>query len=102
MRGQWNLREWEVDFWTSFFKKKIAELEAGYITKVDLTNEDLCPENVIDVLLAMGYQDDNVDTNGWEQDTWIYFFHEETNKGLTLFYCGRTFEMNLYLSIEED
>ena len=54
MRGEWNLRDWETESWSSFFKKKIEYLKAGYSEKIDLTKEDLCPENVIDILNILG------------------------------------------------
>ena len=100
MRGEWNLRDWEKPHWTAFFEKKINELKAGYIETVDLTKEDLCPENVIDILEAMGYEYDDCLANGWEQDTDIYFTNEGV--GLRLFYYGRTFQMALTLCDEED
>ena len=37
MRGEWNLREWETEYWCSFFKKKIEYLKAGHSEKIDLT-----------------------------------------------------------------
>lgn len=101
MRGKWNIREWEAEFWRSFFEKEIKNLEVGHTEKIDLTQKDLCPENVIDVLRNMGYEDEDYDTNGWEQDTWISFF-KEGEKPLMLFYCGRTFEMNLSILEEEN
>lgn len=96
------MRGWEMDFYLTFFERKIKELKAGYIEKIDLTNENLCPQNVIDVLCNMGYEDEDYDTNGWEQDTWIYFFGEDEDDKLMLFYCGRTFEMNLSILPNED
>lgn len=99
MRGEWNLREWEKLHWTTFFERKIEELKSNRIETIDLTKEDLCPENVIDILEAMGYEYDDCLANGWEQDTDIYFTSEEVN--LRLFYCGRTFQMELTL-LEED
>lgn len=99
MRGEWNLREWEKSHWTAFFERKIEELKSKRIETIDLTKEDLCPENVIDILEAMGYEYDDCLTNGWEQDTDIYFTNERVN--LRLFYCGRTFQMGLTL-LEED
>ena len=100
MRGKWNLREWEKLHWTAFFERKIEELKSKRIPAIDLTKEDLCPENVIDILEAMGYEYDECLTNGWEQDTDIYFTNEGVN--LRLFYCGRTFQMGLSLLEEED
>lgn len=103
MRGEWNLRYWEKPYWTAFFERKINELKAGYIETVDLTKEDLCPENVIDILEAMGYEyeyDDYLAADGWEQNTDIYFINEGV--GLRLFYCGRTFQMRLTLRDKED
>ena len=99
MRGEWNLREWETEYWCSFFKKKIEYLKAGYSKKIDLTKENLCPENVIDILEAMGYESDDCVVNGWEQDVDIYFTNGKTN--LRLFYCGRTFRMELMLADKE-
>ena len=95
------MREWEAEFWRSFFERKIADLKAGYIEEVDLTQENICPENVIDTLEALGYEYDDVDVNGWEQDTWIYFA-KENEDSLMLFYCGRTFQMKLSICPEED
>ena len=77
--------------WTSlspFFKKEHVK-------------EDLCPENVIDILNLLGYEDYDYDTNGWEQDTWISF-SKENEDTLILYCCGRTFEMNLSICPEED
>ena len=100
MRGEWNLRDWERTYWQVFFEKEIEKLESDSIKTVDLTKEDLCPENVIDILEAMGYESDDCAVNGWEQDTDIYFTNGKTN--LRLFYCGRTFKMELMLADEED
>ena len=100
MRGERNLREWERPYWSAFFEKEIEELESDSIKTVDLTKEDLCPENIIDILEAMGYESDDCAVNGWEQDTDIYFTNGKTN--LRLFYCGRTFKMELMLADEED
>lgn len=101
MRGKWQMRDWEKDFWKSALEKHIAELKRGTVDTIDLTSEDLCPENIIDTLESLGYEYDDVDINGWEQDTWITFTNAE-NHGVTLFYCGRTFEMKLYLTEEEE
>ena len=101
MRGEWNLREWERPYWSAFFEKEIEELESDSIKTVDLTKEDLCPENVIDILEAMGYESNDCAINGWEQDTWISF-SKENEDTLILYYCGRTFKMELMLADEED
>jgi hypothetical protein len=99
MRGEWNLREWEKPHWTAFFERKIEELKSGRIEAIDLTKEDLCPQNIIDILEAIGYEYDDFSANGWEQDTDIFLTSEEAN--LRLFYCGRTFRMGLTLSDED-
>ena len=62
MRGEWNLRDQETEDWSSFFKKKIEDLKTGYSEKIDLTKEDLCLENVIDILNLLGYEDYDTDT----------------------------------------
>ena len=49
------------------------------------------------------YEDDNMDTNGWEMDFWIYLRRDDT-EGLTKSVCiegqGVTFELNLKVYIE--
>lgn len=100
MRGEWNLRNWETEYWRLFFERKIEGLKAG-VEKIDLTKEDLCPENVIDILNLLDYEDYDYDTNGWEQDTWISF-SKENEDTLMLYYCGRTFKMELMLADQED
>ena len=101
IRGEWNLRDWERAYWQVFFEKEIEKLESDSIKAVDLTKEDLCPENVIDILNLLDYEDYDYDTNGWEQDTWVSF-SKENEDTLMLYYCGRTFKMELMLADEED
>jgi hypothetical protein len=102
MRGSWTLRDWEADYLKTLIANRIADLDNRRADTINLTEEDVCPENIIDVLEMLGYEYDEVDTNGWEQDTWINFIHQETGHGATLFYCGRTFEMKLYLAEKEE
>lgn len=102
MRGSWTLRDWEADYLKTLIANRITDLDNRRADTINLTEEDVCPENIIDVLEMLGYEYDEVDTNGWEQDTWINFIHQETGHGVTLFYCGRTFEMKLYLAEKEE
>ena len=76
----------------------VALLLSGCVIPKEVKRES---ENVIDILNILGYKDHDHDINGWEQDTWIPFSKENENS-LMLYYCGRTFEMNLSICSEEE
>lgn len=101
MRGQWHLRDWELDLW----KRKI-EYYISYIERkkedIDLSEENINPYQVRAVLEILGWEYTDSDSNGWEQDHWMYFKHPDHKITLTVFSCGMTFELKLYTGDEEE
>lgn len=99
MRGQYFLTENERRYWEPIFKEKIAELccnpDPSEDDDWDLHGYDLSPANIKYLLESMGYELDNYDSNGWEQDTWYYFNIPEYHCRLVMYYCGFTFDLTL-------
>ncbi|MBQ8243177.1 MAG: hypothetical protein IJZ40_06880 [Bacteroidaceae bacterium] len=92
------MMDWEESKWTLVLKQIIVQLSQDKSHQEDLTNYDVCPSNIVDVLRKMGWEDDEQEENGWQQDTWIYFSHPDYEFGLTLYYEGYTFEMKIFRS----
>jgi len=49
-----------------------------------------------------GWCDDDFETNGWEDDTWYYFSHEDYEYQVVIYYCGYTFSIEMYRSDIDD
>lgn len=104
MRGEYNLTEQEVKDWLPRFEARIDRMRRGVVEdNWILTNENLSPANVCDLLEGLGYEEsEDPEHNGWQCDTWYSYKHPETRVQLIVFYCGYTFELKLYLVFEEE
>lgn len=92
---KYNLTEKEMKSLIPYFKGFIYEIETENI-EIDLSWLNLSPNNIVDILRELGYTKEDWDTNGWDQDTWIYMFKPE-KPTLCLYYCGYGGQMNLHL-----
>ena len=64
---------------------------------------DLTPAKLNDLLVSKGWIDDeDPDENGWQQDTWIYYAHNDYTFGLVMEYSGYFWTMKLYRSDIDD
>lgn len=95
MRGKYNLRDWELTKWQREFESYFHLMDSNPRNKFDLTQEDLSPANVCQILQSMGWVQDNFHAEGWDQFTWYDYKHYAYSFGITLYYCGYTFEMIL-------
>lgn len=86
-------------------KSIIREIGENKVDNVDLRNSPLhkhSPAQVCDLLEELGWSHDDWETNGWDQDTWIPFTHENYSFGITLNYSGYYWTMKLYrIELEE-
>ena len=96
MRGKWNMMDWEMTKWKQVLSAAIAKLSQNELYEEDFTNLDVCPANLIDALRDMGWNDDESEDNGWQGDSWIYFYHCDYDFILVLYCCAHTFELKLY------
>ena len=104
MRGEWALRDWEKDYLCYTLKSQIDVLsKKETYEEIDFTPCNINPYQLQVILDQLGWQELDVDTNGWEQDRWAYFEHPELYPGrrLVVFSCGITFELKIYF-VEED
>lgn len=102
MRGKYTMMDWEEQKWVQRLTVAIAELTRDKSKAIDFTNDDVCPANIVSTLEKMGWEWDEQDDNGWQNDCWIYFSHYDYDFVLILHYCGYTFEMQLYRSDCDD
>lgn len=102
MRGKYHMCPWEVEKWKQELSVVIARLSYNQRHEEFLTNWDLCPANVCVTLEELGWEQDNMEDNGWQHDTWYYFCHPDYQWALVFYYEGYTFEMKIYRSDIDD
>ena len=104
MRGKWNMREWEIDLWKGVIQKHIERLKNSITEdEIDLTEENINPYQVSTIMKELGWESDEVETNGWEQERWEYFSHPDyPGQTICVFSCGLTFELSISLSTENE
>ena len=97
MRGRIDLTAQEASALTPWCRGGIYGLEnTDNWDELDLTVFDLSPEQVIQMLNFLGYEETSHESNGWEQDTFYYYTHKN-HKELCFFYSGHYGTMNLSL-----
>ena len=97
MRGRIDLTAQEASTLTPWFRGGIYALEnTDNWNELDLTVFNLSPEQVIQMLNFLGYEETSHESNGWEQDTFYYYTHK-SHKELCFFYGGHYGTMNLSL-----
>lgn len=102
MRGQYNMCLWEVEKWKQELSVVITRLSHDKQHVENLTNRELCPANVCKTLENLGWTQEDMDSNGWQHDTWYTFSNPNYHFNLTFYYEGYTFEMKLYRSDVND
>lgn len=90
------MMDWEMAKWKQELSAAITRLSREKFYEKDFTHLDVCPANLIDALRDMGWNDDESEDNGWQNDCWIYFSHHDYDFVLVLYYCAHTFELKLY------
>ena len=97
MRGRIDLTAQEASALTPWFRGGIYALEnTDNWNELDLTVFNLSPEQVIQMLNFLGYEETSHESNVWEQDTFYYYTHK-SHKELCFFYDGHYGTMNLSL-----
>lgn len=103
MRGKIKMSDLELKGWSKIILKIIKNFDSikEYYFQ-DLTKFNLCPANMITILENLGWKNSEMNTNGWQQDTWYYFLHPDYKFQLSLNYTGYTFEMSLSKNKKEN
>jgi hypothetical protein len=61
---------------------------------LDLTRSGLAPYHLWKILEELGYENDDIDDNGWEQDFWVTM-KKDNAPTIIIRGCGMTFEVSL-------
>ena len=96
MRGMYHMRDWEIAKYKSIIFREIERIKVLPSYRRSFVEENVCPANIIQTLEALGWERVDFDSNGWEQDTWYCFSHPDYDFQLILFYCGYTYDIELY------
>lgn len=86
-------------------EKTAADPEMGFVFNDPVVEYMITPTILYGVLEELGYEHTYTDENGWAHETWAYFVHEKdpiNYPPLTVYYEGYTFELELYLTEEEE
>lgn len=102
MRGKYRMMDWEVLKWTQVVSAAIHKMTQNQSYQEDFTNEDVCPANISTVLENLGWEHYDSDENGWENDTWWYYRHDDYDFHLVMYYEGYTFTFQLNRTDWED
>lgn len=94
MKGKIDLEPWEISELTPWFESGIQALERWKQLELNLFN--ITPDQVIQMLKYLEYEETYHCSYGWEQDSYLYFSHPE-RKSLCFFYSGRFDNMNISL-----
>lgn len=100
-----NLRQLNHTVDLAHLKCVIKDLSDNQRLKFNLRKSPMykkSPAEISDMLEELGWESDESSSNGWEQDTWIPFAHEDYGFGLTLAYSGYYWTMELYRSDIDD
>lgn len=92
----------EKNYYVSLIRYGIEQLKLNRIEEFNLSNKGINPYQVWQILHdEFNYEFPDFETNGWEQDTWMYFTNKSNPKDiLCLFSCGMTYELKLTVSEE--
>lgn len=102
IRGKYRLAAEEKEQALAIVKGALATLAAIKNKAVSLTEFDISPCHICDMMDELGWSEASFDTNGWEGDTWYYFSHEDYEYQVAMFYCGYTFSVEMYRSDIDD
>jgi hypothetical protein len=96
IRGKYNLLPREKEYVNGLVKGVIKTLDDEINDEVNLSSCDIAPCHICDAMEVFGWEQDESDSNGWENDTWYYFAHPDYKYVIVMFYCGYTFELKMY------
>lgn len=96
MRGRYTLTDWEKEYWPREIQKIIYDQMTYELDAHDLTNADIAPYQLSDVVEILGWKCIDREYSGWEQECWQYYEHEDfPGWRINIFSCGMTFELTM-------
>lgn len=92
--GKYDLTEFQSEKWLNTIELHLKWFRKGQVSEYDLTEQILCPENVVNILTMLGYQQIDTKDND-NHEVWTTYEHIGTKQKVILYYCGYTFEIKL-------
>lgn len=102
MRGTYKLTKEEKIKYTDIITTAIEILSENQDNEISLCHLDIAPCQVDDILQSLGWNSIDHDINGWEGDSWWYYDNKNYVFGLTMFFCGWSFELKIHRSDIDD
>jgi hypothetical protein len=108
-KNRWELTKAVEEKWLPKIKEFIdnlekvtpEEIESGnYKKEMDLSDTELNPYTLKKILQYLDYEQDGMETNGWEMDFWMDMFSNKTGPNLTISGCGMTQQLKLLVGEE--
>lgn len=97
MTNRWELSNDVKEKYTPIiveFINKLESEEPGKPLELNLSNTELNPYTLVELLKNIGYEKIDEDSNGWQFDFWITL-QKENNKSLSVSGTGIVFELKL-------
>lgn len=82
------------DFQKAYFQFIIFRLKED--KNYDGRIKSMTPSEVNDNLEELGWRRESFDTNGWQQDTWMTYYHMNYPFGIVVAYSGYYGDMHIY------
>ena len=101
MRGEYHLTPAEYAQWLPQIEADVNAILNDNSEEIDYSTTDLNPFQLGELLEGIGWEEDDVDTNGWQQDRWAFYTHPDRNDKIHIFSCGITFELKLLPDFED-
>ena len=96
MRGKYTLTNREKNRYTGLLTKILEELNKDQRLTVSLSEEDIAPCHVDNLMKELGWERDDFESNGWQCDCWYYYSRPEVDYTIVMYYEGFTFNLEMH------
>ena len=102
MRGKYSLTEQEHGYWEILVEMYLEDMLYGNTEEVDLSQKDINPYQLGRILESFGWEEDEVNVEGYELDRWAYYCHPDHRDLICIYSCGITFELKLSIIVHDE
>ena len=96
------LHDSTVRFIVNAHLKNIFPKKKNCILDIRKSTTIYAPSELDEILKEEGWERFDVETNGWQQDTWYYYTHPDYDFDLTMEYSGFYGDLKLYRNDIDD
>jgi hypothetical protein len=96
MRGSYRLTEAEKIKYTKLVETILEKLSEDKRISIDISDEDIAPCHVDEILGSLEWERDEMEHNGWQCDCWAYYSHTDYEYTIVMYYEAFTFHLELH------